>query len=64
MPNQILRPGTGATVEKAHLQFCKRYLEVNNEASNIACGAELGRFPLSIYHYQSKNSQIHFVYTV
>ena len=34
--------------EKAHLQFCKRYLEVNNKASNIACRAELGRFPLNI----------------
>ena len=35
-------------IEKAHLQFCKRYLEVNNKASNIACRAELGRFPLNI----------------
>ena len=34
--------------EKAHLQFCKRYLEVNNKASNIACRTELGRFPLNI----------------
>ena len=33
---------------KAHLQFCKRYLEVNDKASNIACRAELGRFPLNI----------------
>ena len=48
MPNQILRPGTGSQVERAHLQFCKPYVEVNNKASNIACGAELGRFPLSI----------------
>ena len=35
----------GSQIEKAHLQFCKRYLEVNNKASNIACRAELGRFP-------------------
>ena len=38
-------------IEKAHLQFCKRYLEVNNKASNIACRVELGllgRFPLNI----------------
>ena len=35
-------------IEKTHLQFCKRSLEVNNKASNIACRAELGRFPLSI----------------
>ena len=33
---------------ETHLQFCKRYLEVNNKASNIACRAELGRFPLNI----------------
>ena len=38
----------GPQIEKAHLQFCKRYLEVNNKASNIACRAELGRFPLNI----------------
>ena len=31
--------------KKTHLQFCKRYLEVNNKASNIPCRAELGRFP-------------------
>ena len=35
-------------IEKAHLQFCKRYLEVNKKASNIACTTELGRFPLNI----------------
>ena len=35
-------------IEKTYLQFCKRYLEVNNKASNIACRAELGRFPLNI----------------
>ena len=35
-------------IETAHLQFCKRYLEVRNKASNIACRAELGRFPLII----------------
>ncbi|MCV6599373.1 MAG: hypothetical protein OIF36_02705, partial [Alphaproteobacteria bacterium] len=33
---------------KTHLQFCKHYLEVSNKASNIACRAELGRFPLNI----------------
>ena len=38
----------GSQIEKAHIQFCKRYLEVNNKASNIACRAELGRFPLNI----------------
>ena len=35
-------------IEKTHLQFCKRYLEVSNKASNMACRAELGRFPLNI----------------
>ena len=35
-------------VEKSHLQFYKRYLEVSNKASNVACRAELGRFPLII----------------
>ena len=33
-------------IEKGHLEFCKRYLQVNNKASNIACRAELGRYPL------------------
>ena len=35
-------------IEKLHLKFYKRYLEVNNKASNIACRAELGRLPLII----------------
>ena len=35
-------------IEKTHLQFCKRYLEVSNKASNEACRAALGRFPLII----------------
>ena len=35
-------------IEKTNLQFCKRYLEVHNKASNIACRAELGKFPLII----------------
>ena len=38
----------GSQIEKTHPQFCKRYLEVNNKASNIACRAELGCFPLNI----------------
>ena len=37
-----------SSIEKIHLKFCKRYLEVNNKASNIACRAELGRLPLLI----------------
>ena len=35
-------------IGKNHLQFCKRYLEVSNKASNMVCRAELGRFPLNI----------------
>ena len=38
----------GSQIEEAHLQVCKRYLEVNNKASNIACRAELGRFLLNV----------------
>ena len=34
--------------EKIHLKFCKRYLEVNNKVSNIACRAELDKLPLLI----------------
>ena len=33
-------------IEKTHLKFCKLYLGVNKNASNIACRGELGRFPL------------------
>ena len=35
-------------IEKPHLKFCKLYLGVNKNASNIACRGELGRFPLLI----------------
>ena len=38
----------GSGIEKTHLHFCKRYLEVHNKSSNVACRAELGRFPLII----------------
>ena len=34
-------------IEKTHLQFCKRYLQVHNKASNITCRAELGKFPMN-----------------
>ena len=36
------------TVEQWKSLLKKRYLEVNNKASNIACWEELGRFPLNI----------------
>jgi len=39
---------SSAIKKKTHLQFCKRYLEVHNKASNIACRAELGKSPLII----------------
>ena len=35
-------------IEKTHLHFCKRYLEVDNKSSNVACRSELGRFPFII----------------
>ena len=35
-------------IEKAHLQFCKRYLAVHNKASNMASRAELGKYPMII----------------
>ena len=47
MLNQVLRPGTVYKFKK-HLHFCKRYLELNNKACNIACRAGLGRFLLNI----------------
>ena len=37
-----------SAIEKIHLQFCKRYLQVHNKASNIASRAELGKFPMII----------------
>ena len=37
-----------SATEKTHLQFCKRYLQVHNKAFNIACRAELGKFPMII----------------
>ena len=33
-------------IEKTHLHFCKRYLEVHNKSSNVAYRS--GRFPLII----------------
>ena len=35
-------------IEKTHLKFCKRYLDISNKASNVASRSELGRFPLII----------------
>ena len=44
----VFKPWDRSAIEKTHLQFCKRYLEVHNKASDIACRAELGKFPLII----------------
>jgi len=44
----ILSAWDSSAIEKTHLQFFKRYLEVHNKASNIACRAELGKFPLIV----------------
>ena len=43
-----LKSWDNTQIEKSHLQFCKHYLEVSNKASNAACRAEHGRFPLII----------------
>ena len=43
---RIFKKWDNSAIEKIHLKFCKRYLEVTNKASNLACRAELGRLPL------------------
>ena len=51
-----------SSIEKSHLQFCKRYLQINNKASNIACRAEMGRFPLTFkLSYLQNKDQNSFV---
>ena len=40
-------------IEKTHLKFCKRYLEISNEALNVASRGELGRLPLIINIYKN-----------
>ena len=40
-------------IEKKHLKFCKRCLEISNEASNVASRSELGRFSLIINIYKN-----------
>ena len=44
-------------IEESHLYFCKRYLQVNNKASNIACRAELGQYPLITKSYLQSKEQ-------
>jgi len=46
--SDLFKSWDSSKIEKTHLQFCKRYLEVSNKASNVACRAELDTFPLII----------------
>ena len=39
--------------EKVHVKFCKMILGVKKHTSNIACRAEMGRFPLHLEMYVS-----------
>ena len=45
---QDFKKWDNSAIEKIHLNFCKRYLEENNKASNLACRAELRRLPLVV----------------
>ena len=54
---QDFKKWDSSPIEKIHLQFCKRYLEVNNKASNLICRAELGILPL-IIPINQKNYEI------
>jgi len=47
--NQTLQKWDNCEIEKVHLRFCRHYLGVNNKSSNIACRAEIGRFPLKLF---------------
>ena len=40
-------------IEKIHLKFCKRYLEISIKASNVVSRSELGRLPLIINIYKN-----------
>ena len=44
----IVKRGTKPQLQKTHLKFCKRYLEISNKALNVASRSKLGRFPLII----------------
>ena len=48
MPKSGFKTWDSSQVAKTQLQFWKRFLEVTNKASNVACRAELGRLPLNI----------------
>ena len=57
---QDFKKSVNSAIEKNHLQFCKRDLEVNNKAFNLTCRAELGRLPLILPINQ--NIMKYFVY--
>ena len=38
-------------IEKTHLKFCKRYLEISNKASNVASRSELVNIYKNILYY-------------
>ena len=42
--NQIFKSRDSSVIEKTRLEFCKRYLQEHNKASNIARETELGKF--------------------
>ena len=48
-------------IEKAQLRFCKSYLNVNKKATNAACRAELGRFPLNVTIDKKENLIIFYI---
>ena len=49
----IVKRWTKRQLQKTHLKFCKRYLEISNKALNVASPSELGRFPLIIDIYKN-----------
>ena len=59
--NQILSRGKAPELKKTHLHFCKRYLEVHNKSSNVACRAELGRFPLIVDMNKKILNYVHYL---
>ena len=67
--------GTFNDIEKVHLNFCKRILNVKGSTSTLGVYGELGRYPLSINRYgriikywckllRSNNSIIKAVYNL
>ena len=60
--NQILSRGNAPELKKkTHLHFCKRYLEVHNKSTNVACRAELGRFPLIVDLNKKILNYVHYL---